>query len=72
MRKDILLVKFPYYVSEESKDKIHNDMYKTQLSKWFFILSLYDSSVRDIKVELLNPTLWNYIKYKFRNIFYGR
>lgn len=46
--------------------------FEEKFEKYYDLIFYENKEVEKITVELLNPTLWNYIKYKFRNIFYGR
>lgn len=71
MRKDILFIRVPKYEKEINLREM-SKVFEKRLGKWYHIIIIY-SSVDEISVELINPTFWNYIKYKFRNIFnYGK
>jgi len=73
MKKDIMLVQIPlrdYTTKEMITDNV--DYFNEKFEKFYDVLVVYDRNLKEIKIELVKPNLWNYIKYKFRNIFYGR
>ena len=66
-----MIVKIPAFYSVEEHYRI--EMYFDEKFNKYYDLVIYESKdVTEIKVELLNPTFINYIKYKFRNMFYGK
>lgn len=68
MRKDIMLIRVPQDTS--NIDEIGNN-FSQRLVEWYTIIVIR-GDVNEMKVELINPTFLNYIKYKFRNMFYGK
>lgn len=71
MKKDIMLIGLPcLYFSEDIN--LIKKYFEEKFEKYYDLIFYENKEVEKITVELLNPTLWNYIKYKFRNIFYGR
>lgn len=70
MKKDIMLVQIPL-IEYTTKEMIsyNIDYFNEKFEKYYDVIVVYDKNVKKIKIELVNPTLWNYIKYKFRNIF---
>lgn len=66
-----MIVRVPSFYKAEEHYRIER-YFEEKFDKYYELIIYESIDVKDIKVELLNPTLWNYIKYKFRNIFYGR
>lgn len=67
MRKDIMIVKIPSCYSFEEHFEV-NRYFNRKFSKYYDLIIYKSDNVTETKVELITPTLWNYIKYKFRNI----
>ncbi len=68
MKKDILLVHIPNdgYLTEESV-KYAKEYFQNKFSKHYEVVVAISSEIKITKIEIVNPTFWNYLKYKFIN-----
>lgn len=72
MKKDIMLIRVPTFYSDKEHYNVEKYFYQ-KFDKYYDLIIYESKDITELKVELLNPTLLNYIKYKFRNIFnYGK
>lgn len=70
MKKDLMLIRVPFILATDVSEIA--ETFKQRFDKWYHVI-VVTGQVHEIKVELVSPSLWNYIKYKFRSILnYGK